>query len=117
MLLGGRFLLPVRGMQLPPVEDSAPASRWTGADLPTPFVPDRAAPLLSRGRVLVVDDDEMLRELGLSILRGAGFDAVAVASGEECLSALQGTLPDLILLDINLPDIDGRDLCRQLKGN
>ncbi|MEP6671308.1 MAG: PAS domain S-box protein [Chthoniobacter sp.] len=94
-------------MQLPPVEDPASVTNRSVANVPSP----------SRGRVLVVDDDAMLRELGLSILQGAGFDALAASTGEECLSALRGTLPDLILLDINLPDIDGRDLCRQLKSD
>ncbi len=91
-------------MQFPPAEDAT-----------LPAAP--ALPPASRGRVLLVDDDDALREVGLAILQGSGFEATSAATGGDCIRSLQERLPDLVLLDINLPDIDGRDLCRQLKSD
>jgi len=101
-------------MQFPSVEDPAVPTNRNSAKIAL-AVGLRVLPEPSRGCVLFVDDDIMLREVGLAVLQEAGFEAFGVATGEECLAALQLRLPDLILLDINLPDIDGRDLCRQLK--
>ncbi len=91
-------------MQLPRVEDDTLSVA-------------ESLPPTSRGRVLLVDDDDALREIGLTVLRDAGFEATSAVSGGDCLRTLEARLPDLILLDINLPDIDGRDLCRQLKND
>jgi DNA-binding response OmpR family regulator len=69
-----------------------------------------------RKTILVVDDDPELREDVVEQLRvGDEFTAVEAATGEEGLSAAQAVRPDLILLDVNLPDMDGREVCRRLK--
>ncbi len=70
-----------------------------------------------RGRVLLVDDDPDLLDLNGIILSQAGFSVNAAASAGECLDVLHAEVPDLILLDINLPDLCGRDLCRRIKAN
>src|SRR5258708_37220557 len=70
-----------------------------------------------RGRLLVVEDDPALLGLHLHSLRGAGFDAVGVPNAEACFAALCVELPELILLDINLPDCNGRTLCRRLTAD
>jgi two-component system phosphate regulon response regulator PhoB len=66
--------------------------------------------------VLVVEDEEDIRELiGYNLLK-AGYQVAAVASGEEALKAVQSKTPDLILLDIMLPgSLDGLKLCRRFK--
>jgi CheY-like chemotaxis protein len=69
----------------------------------------------SRGRVLVVDDDRAQRRLFTLELEGEGFDAEAVASGEECLERFMELAPDVVLLDIGLPGMDGVQTCRALK--
>jgi DNA-binding response OmpR family regulator len=70
-----------------------------------------------RKTILVVDDDPELREDVVEQLRvGDEFTAVEAATGEEGLSAAQAVRPDLILLDVNLPDMDGREVCRRLKA-
>lgn len=67
--------------------------------------------------ILVVDDEEDIRELVRYNLSKAGFNVVTAASGEEGLSLAQQIKPSLIVLDIMLPGIDGLEVCRRLKGD
>jgi two-component system KDP operon response regulator KdpE len=70
---------------------------------------------MSGARVLVVDDEpQMLRSLRL-ILNGHGYDSVLVATGEEALDEVAHRLPDVILLDLMLPDLDGLEVCRRVR--
>jgi len=66
-------------------------------------------------RVLVVEDEADIREMVSYNLAKAGFEVVEVASGEEALASIEDALPDLILLDIMLPGVDGFTVCRKLK--
>ncbi len=68
-------------------------------------------------RVLVVDDDVKLARLSETFLRRGGFDVTLVHTGGEALLAAQTAKPDLILLDVDLPDLSGLEVCRQLKGH
>lgn len=70
-----------------------------------------------RGTVLLVDDSATIRAVIGQQLRAAGYDAVFAASGGEALSMLSVAHVDAVLLDINLPDIDGFTVCRQVKGD
>jgi PAS domain S-box-containing protein len=67
-------------------------------------------------RLLVVDDDKLKRQAVARILKAAGYEAVEAATGADCLRLTQETMPDLILLDRLLPDIDGVEVCRQIKA-
>jgi DNA-binding response OmpR family regulator len=68
-------------------------------------------------KILVVEDDSSIR-LGLEdTLRAKGYSVVAVTSGEEGLSRAEEFRPDLIILDIMLPDIEGFEVCRRLKSS
>ena len=69
-----------------------------------------------RPRVLVVDDDSRIRELLESTLRFAGFDVDVAPTGRACLDAVVERPPDLILLDVVLPDLDGFELVRLLRS-
>jgi two-component system response regulator MtrA len=71
---------------------------------------------LSRGRVLVVDDDAALSEMLGIVLRGEGFEPVFCADGAEALGAFRETKPDLVLLDLMLPGRDGIDVCRAIRA-
>ena len=68
-------------------------------------------------RILVVDDDPALLAATVRILRSAGFDVLEATTGAECLEVARERRPDLVLLDVVLPDIDGRQVCRQLKAD
>ncbi|MBI2481905.1 MAG: response regulator [Planctomycetia bacterium] len=65
-------------------------------------------------RILVVDDDEDQVTALSHRLQKLGYEATSVNSGEEALESATATLPDLVLLDLGLPDINGLDICRQL---
>jgi len=68
-------------------------------------------------RILVVDDEDDLLELVRYNLAKEGYDVVCVGSGEEALKAARKDPPDLIVLDLMLPAVDGLEVCRRLKGD
>src|ERR671936_443563 len=69
-----------------------------------------------KGRVLVVDDDAALAEMLGIVLRGEGFEPTFVADGEKAIEVFRETQPDLVLLDLMLPGMDGIDVCRQIRA-
>jgi len=69
-----------------------------------------------KGRVLVVDDDAALAEMLGIVLRGEGFEPTFVSDGDKALDAFRDTRPDLVLLDLMLPGMDGIDVCRQIRA-
>lgn len=66
-------------------------------------------------RILVVEDEDAIRELVATALRFTGFEVEIAAAGAEALSAARNGAFDLLVLDINLPDIDGFTICRKLR--
>ncbi len=66
-------------------------------------------------RILVVDDEDSLVDLLSSALRFAGYDVTAEQSGFDTLRAVKRETPDLIVLDVNLPDLDGFEVCRRIR--
>src|SRR5436190_24127186 len=68
-------------------------------------------------RILVVDDNEMNRDILVTRLDTQGYELSQAADGEEALAAAKEQLPDLILLDIMMPKIDGIEVCRRLKAD
>jgi two-component system response regulator MprA len=66
--------------------------------------------------VLVVEDDHRLRSLILRGLREAGFRAEGVVQASELLERLPDVNPDVLVIDVGLPDADGRDLCQSLRA-
>jgi len=66
-------------------------------------------------RVLIVDDEEVLRDVLEAVLRREGFDVLLAGSGEECLSILDGEEVDLVILDMMLPGINGLDTLRSIR--
>jgi len=67
--------------------------------------------------VLIVDDSPANLELLVGMLQDRGFRVRPVASGERALQAAQSEPPDIVLLDINMPDMDGYEVCRRLKAD
>ena len=72
---------------------------------------------MAKEKILVVDDEEDILELVSYHLTKENFLVTCVTSGEEALSRLQKETYDIILLDLMLPERDGLDTCRILKGN
>jgi len=66
-------------------------------------------------RILVVEDDEAIRELVATALRFTGFSVETAASGASGLAESRNAAFDLLVLDVNLPDIDGFSVCRKLR--
>ena len=69
----------------------------------------------AKDRVLLVDDEEDILELVHYNLTRAGHDVTAVASGEDALKAARTSPPDLVVLDLMLPGVDGLEVCRLLR--
>ena len=68
-------------------------------------------------RLLVVDDEESLVDMLRDALRFAGYEVHVARRGFEALKAATEVDPDLIILDVNLPDIDGFEICRRLRAD
>ena len=67
-------------------------------------------------RILIVDDARDNREAYAEYLRFRGFEVIEAATGAQALNEAARTHPDVILLDMRLPDMGGGDVCRQLRG-
>lgn len=68
-------------------------------------------------RIYIVEDDVSIRQLVLYALKNSGFEAQGFASGADFFVAARGQAPDLLLLDIMLPDMDGMQILRQVRGS
>jgi two-component system response regulator MtrA len=68
-----------------------------------------------KGRVLVVGYDQALAEMLGIVLRGEGYEPIHCADGEAALETFRTTQPDLVLLDVMLPGVDGIEVCRRLR--
>src|SRR6266850_5750129 len=71
---------------------------------------------LQQSSVLVVDDESALRKALRTSLTASGFAVEEARNGEEALGTVQRHLFDLVLLDINMPGINGIDACRRIRG-
>ena len=71
---------------------------------------------MPRSRILVVDDEEDILELVRYNLERRGFEVEAVMSGEAALAAIRRRRPDLVVLDLMLPGVDGLEVCRLLRA-
>jgi adenylate cyclase len=68
-------------------------------------------------RILIVDDNEANRDILEARLKVHGYELLQAADGEEALAAVQRDHPDLILLDVMMPKLDGVEVCRRIKGD
>ena len=105
---GSRFLLTLPiGLDAPWLED--------GEDLPTIETPvPRQTPRL-RGRVLLADDVDDLRALLRATIEATGAEVIEAVNGREALDRLAAAAPDLVLMDMHMPVMDGRDAVAQLR--
>ncbi|MCC6708909.1 MAG: EAL domain-containing protein [Gammaproteobacteria bacterium] len=70
----------------------------------------------SAPRALVVDDDLVVRIALVDYLEEAGFEVEEAENGAQCLAAFEAQRPDILLLDVSLPDADGLELCEQIRA-
>lgn len=66
-------------------------------------------------RILLIEDERSIAEAVLYALRSEGFEASWVQTGQEGIRSCEGDIPTLVVLDIGLPDINGLDVCRQIR--
>jgi two-component system, OmpR family, KDP operon response regulator KdpE len=71
---------------------------------------------MSNSRVLVVDDEQSIRRAVGRALAARGYRVELATDGEEALAVAAAFQPDLVVLDLNLPALDGLEVCRQLRG-
>ncbi|MBM7510335.1 DNA-binding response OmpR family regulator [Nocardioides salarius] len=71
---------------------------------------------MSGHRALVVEDDPDIRHLLVTVLEDIGIAVVTAGTGAEAVAVARANAPDLITLDLTLPDADGTDVCRELRG-
>ena len=72
---------------------------------------------MSKKKILIVEDEEHLLELESILLTTKGYEVKGVLDGPSALELVASMKPDLILLDIMLPVMDGYEVCRQIKAN
>jgi DNA-binding response OmpR family regulator len=68
-------------------------------------------------KILIVEDEESLLKLESILLTSKGYDVRGVVNGQAALDAIAEELPDLVLLDIMLPEVDGFEVCRRIKAD
>jgi DNA-binding response OmpR family regulator len=66
-------------------------------------------------KILIVDDNEFMVEIMTYILHNKGYEVVSLYTGDEVFSHIKTDHPDLVILDMMLPGMDGRDICRAIK--
>jgi two-component system phosphate regulon response regulator PhoB len=72
---------------------------------------------MSKQKILVIEDERSLAEILTYNLANEGFEVISASDGQDGLQRAERELPDLIVLDLMLPVIDGLQVCRQLRGN
>ncbi|HLW17093.1 MAG TPA: response regulator [Actinomycetota bacterium] len=68
-------------------------------------------------RVLVVDDDRVIQQLLEVNLELEGYEVKRAGNGDEALKLVRSFKPDIVLLDVMMPKLDGREVCRRIKGD
>ncbi len=72
---------------------------------------------MGKHKILIVEDEESLLRLESILLTSKGYEVIGASNGRQALEAVLAEGPDLVLLDIMLPEIDGFEVCRQIKSN
>ncbi len=68
-------------------------------------------------KIMVVDDELSLQELARAILEREGFEVIIALDGKDCLQKLKTVKPDLILLDMMMPGMSGRETCEKIRAD
>jgi len=87
---------------------------WDAWNAPRPA---REQTAMAGEHLLVVDDEENLRSMLCAALRHHGFEISVAGNGREALTAVEEAKPDLVILDVMMPDLDGFEVCRRLRAD
>jgi CheY-like chemotaxis protein len=109
---GSHSSTPVAAASLPAVEESLSFELLPEVELPPPV----AAPPGSKGTVLLVEDEDGLRKVMRDLLEREGFRVAEAPDGVQALDQVDRVAPDLVVLDLNLPGIDGYSVLQQLRS-
>ena len=71
--------------------------------------------VIARHRILVIEDEEAIARLLTRYLTAAGFEVHSESRGAEAVKCAKDQKPDLVILDLRLPDLDGHDVCKALR--
>ena len=74
-------------------------------------------PPAHRARILIAEDDRVLQDLVAELLAEAGYEVVTASDGDEALMLVREQAPDLVLLDVNMPRLNGYAVCREIRGS
>src|SRR5690606_1942139 len=107
------------GASIPSTASASSAKPASFSHRSTPMSRPESVPAASSSskKILVVDDEKDLVELVSYNLKRSGYDVVTASDGNEAVEAAQRELPDLVLLDLMLPGIDGTEVARRLKAD
>lgn len=72
---------------------------------------------MAKKKIMIVDDEESLIELVKALLEGENYEVITAMDGEECLEKLKTEKPDLILLDMMMPGMSGREVCERIRAD
>src|SRR5687767_3551086 len=72
---------------------------------------------MTAAQLLLVDDEDNLRSMLQAALRHNGFEVATASTGRDALAAMATSRPDVVVLDVMLPDLDGFDVCRRLRAD
>src|SRR5438445_8878080 len=78
---------------------------------------DESTDLENKGRILVVDDNPADLSFLKNVFRAKGYQVNLAREGQNALQFVRSTIPDLVLLDVNMPGIDGYQVCEYLKAD
>ena len=105
-----------KGMGNPHPNPSSATFAGSFADSPQAMEGMNAKGLsVGMSKILIVDDDPHIRQLAAVFLKDEGYDIIQASDGVEALTKLETTKVDLVVLDIMMPNMDGWELCRQLR--
>lgn len=68
-------------------------------------------------KIMAVDDEESILELIRAVLEAENYEVITAGSGDECLEKLKTVKPDLILLDMMMPGMSGREVCEKIRAD
>lgn len=78
---------------------------------------EKSLSVVTKRKIMLVDDDPLIRRVVSNSLVASGFEVTAISAGRQALNQARSILPDLVLLDVNMPDIDGYQVCRALRAD